>query len=61
MYQNFAKNVEKKDPLRSAELLALSKASWTGTYGYRALVDTEKLLKRYPNHQAAFNAMLVSS
>lgn len=59
MYKGLAKDMEASDPKKAEALLMLARASWTGTYAYRSLVETNTLLTRYPNHQAAFTPMIV--
>ncbi|KAI5117644.1 hypothetical protein M0805_001300 [Coniferiporia weirii] len=58
MYQILADAAGKSDPARADELRKFVQPSWTGTYGYRALVGAERLLKAYSGHQAATNPMI---
>ena len=55
-----ASEAEKTDRALAARLRGFQQASWTGTYAYRALIDTKELLKAHPNHVAAANPLIVS-
>ena len=60
MYRNLAKTSEENNDLAGAiSFQEKIQPSWTGTYAYRALVETETLLKRCPGHQAAAGPMIV--
>ena len=61
MYAAFASEAEKTDRALAAKLRSFKQASWTGTYAYRALIDTKELLKAHPDHVAASNPLVVSS
>jgi len=58
MYAGFAKAMEKNGLKKAEQLITLARASWTGTFGYRALVETKTLLSEYPGHQSASNPMI---
>ena len=57
MYTRLANRADSEEGRR--RLLGHIRASWSGTYAYRALVDTKKLLSVFPNHQAASTPMIV--
>ncbi|KAH8096746.1 hypothetical protein DFH11DRAFT_1679521 [Phellopilus nigrolimitatus] len=59
MYSRLAESAAKKDTAKSAKLRSYVNASWSGTYAYRALVETEKLLSAAQGHQAASSSMMV--
>ena len=54
MYTDFAESAMKAGNVEEAERLRQHiPASWTGTYAYRSLLNTEKFLEYAPGHQAA--------
>lgn len=59
MYEGLARKVVEDDSVKAKEIERHVEASWTGTFGYRALVDTEKLMNVYPDHRAAKNTLSV--
>lgn len=59
MYRHLSNRMEGRNLVKASDLFNLARSSWTGTYGYRALVETKTLLSRYPGHQAASHPMLV--
>ncbi|KAH8119851.1 hypothetical protein DFH11DRAFT_11993 [Phellopilus nigrolimitatus] len=58
MYTRLAELAAKEDAAKSAKLRSYVNASWSGTYAYRALVETEKLLRAAQGHQAASSSMM---
>ncbi|KLO12216.1 FAD/NAD-binding domain-containing protein [Schizopora paradoxa] len=59
MYRDLAKAAEKNGDIAKAKQLEdFILPSWTGTYAYRSLVETEKLLKAQPGHQAATTPLM---
>ena len=50
MYTLLADRAKEED--RETQLKRFVQAEWSGTYGYRALVETNKLLEAVPGHQA---------
>lgn len=57
MYASMSKREENKE--RAQCLSSFIEASWSGTYAYRALVETQKLINKFPHHQAARSLMMV--
>lgn len=61
MYRDLAKAAEQSgDSPKAKQLEDFILPSWTGTYAYRSLVETEKLMKARPGHQAASTPLMVS-
>ncbi|THH03798.1 hypothetical protein EW145_g5997 [Phellinidium pouzarii] len=58
MYRGLAKSAEEYDRNKAGNLRKFVQASWTGTYAYRALIETESLLRDNPGHQAATTPMI---
>ncbi|EJC99819.1 FAD/NAD-binding domain-containing protein [Fomitiporia mediterranea MF3/22] len=56
MYISLVDRAEEED--RKTQLKRFVQAEWSGTYGYRALVETNKLLQAVPGHQAASVPMM---
>ena len=60
MYERLAGAAADRGDANEAKRLRMLKfSSWSGTYAYRTLLDTEKLLLAFPGHQAATNTMAV--
>ena len=57
MYSTLA--ASETDEERKRLLMSRIQPSWSGTYAYRALVETEALLEAFPEHQAVMNPMIV--
>ncbi|EJC99781.1 FAD/NAD-binding domain-containing protein [Fomitiporia mediterranea MF3/22] len=56
MYTSLADRAKEED--KKAQLKCFVQAEWSGTYAYRALVDTNMLLKVAPGHRAASLPMM---
>ncbi|KAL5492945.1 hypothetical protein ACEPAI_4393 [Sanghuangporus weigelae] len=56
MYTVLADKTE--DEARKKQLRSHIQASWSGTYAYRGLVESESLLRKSPGHQAATTPMI---
>lgn len=61
MYDGLAKRIDSCDWAMNKEMRRYMEASWSGTFGYRALVETKKVMEMYPNHRAARDTLSVRS
>lgn len=60
MYQTLSEAAKVHDEVEAEKLQDFIQPTWTGMYAYRALVDSEKLLKIAPEHESPKKPIMVS-
>lgn len=61
MYRGLADEVKRRDEEEAQRLESFIQPTWMGIHAYRALVDTEALLKIAPGHQTSTTPVVVSN
>ena len=59
-YERLSEAAKAHDEAQAEKLRSFIQPTWTGMYAYRALVDSEKLLKIAPDHVSPNKPIIVS-